>query len=216
MTGVAELGAIRQALVKGRISEAMTGRALIPTRVTFEIEHGSVRRIVSAAFGPRDGGYYSLSVSGGAGVPEPPPADTLTLHLSLALADGRTATAARNITGADLARVARSVAFLSGPQAAPVIFGAPFAFDFVLPPPSVTLSGTVILDHDPAQPVLAATVSIGPLTTLTDAAGRFRLTPLPLTTPLTVNVDRAGTETDFTFHPDFSSRVNSTTLSLDA
>lgn len=216
MTGTAEIGALRQVIVKGRISEGLTRRGLSPSRVSLEIERADGRRrAVPAALALRDGGYYSLSMSEGAGLPEPPLAEALVLHLSVRLPDGREAALNLGLTGADLARQTRVIDLDGRAFGAPVIAGAPFVLDVVMDPLPVTLTGTLVADHDPARPIAGATVAIGPLVTLTDTSGRFRLTPLPVASPLTITVSRAGTDTDFVFHPDFTSRANSAALSLD-
>lgn len=213
MAAPAEIGRMRQALVTGRIAERLTLRPLRPQTLTLELVRAAGARALPVVAGFRAGGWYALTLPSGAALPAVPMAEAAELRLMVTLADGRVQTAARAVSGADLASLARPVLLEGARFAAETVAGAPFALDCLFDPSPVMLAGVVIANHDPALPVPGATVSAGAESAATDDRGRFRLS-LPVAAEVAVRVTHAAATADFTHRPDFLTPLNLTELSI--
>lgn len=214
MTGVAELGRLRQVLLAGRIAETVTGRPLVAAAARLEVLEAGAARALPADFRQDPSGWYAFSTSGLPALPTPPLTGPASLRLTVTLADGRVRQGLAALDDAGLARVARVIRFGSAGFAATVLAGAPFALDLTFDPAAIALSGMVIGDHDPAQPVANASVSMGALAATTGSDGRFRLGPLPVASVLSISVDHGATHASFPFRPDYSTPLNHTELSI--
>lgn len=215
MSGTRELGLLNQLLVKGRVSEAVTGRSLDGFGAVLETVHAGRTRTVPARLMVKPAGYFGLALAGGHGIVAPLAADAVTLRLTVTLADGRSLAVELVVTGADLARGEMPVTVSGQTLSGTAVSGAPFAMDAVFDPKPVTLFGTVIADNDPAQPVDAADVVAGELSATTDGRGQFRLGPLPLQDSVTLTISKGTVSADFPFRPDFDTTANVAAFSLD-
>ena len=210
-----EISALRQVLVKGRVSETLTGRGLSQFDLMLDLIRGSGTHQLPVEPAIKPQGYFGLSMSGPGSDMVLPAAEPVTLRLSVTLPDGRARSVEIALTGADLTPVNQPFSIGGGTQTALTVPAAPVRLDCAFDPLPVTLFGTVIANNDPAVPVAGATITAGTLSDTSDARGNFRLGPLPLLASLDVSIIQGPDSETFAFRPDFTTRTNTAIFSLE-
>ncbi|MGD9749797.1 MAG: hypothetical protein AB7W59_02260 [Acidimicrobiia bacterium] len=215
MNPLADIAALRQVLVSGRVSEAITGRALAGFTAQLDVVGDGWARSLPVDATLKAQGWYALSCSGPSGHLILPPEDEVELRLSITLPDGRRGRAGVTSTGAELTPVRQPVTIAGEIHDLLVVPAAPIRLDCSIPPAPIALSGQVIIDNDPRATVAGATISIGELTTTSDASGSFQLGPIPLEAVLVVQIIADAASVEATFRPDFTNRNNTAVFSVD-
>lgn len=205
----------RQVLAFGRVSDAVRGTAVSWARIVLEyrVDGQRGRLPVQINFGP--GGWFAAHLPAAALAGGVLAASAQIDVLATITAPGyRSVTLSRRVAGSHFVTEQIDLAHLPG-QRLTRWAGEALDFSAALDPPAVALRGVVIHDHDPAQPVGAATVTVSPAPAVTaDGAGRFFISALPLTRLVQITVSDGANEQTHQWPVDFGHPVNSATLSL--
>lgn len=213
--------ALRQAIVSGRVADAITGAGLDVH--TAEL-HYNIPAISSdwvafpAQFCSSTGGWFSFQSDPWRTALEFVGIAQVNLRVRFGLI-GRPEAERIVLVDTDQLRTEDANVTIGGkPAVVKRIPGAPFEFSLSLDPAPVALAGYVLRDNDPAAPAPSASVSIldpaSATTATTDASGWFRLDALPLANTVTIRAADGGNTVDQVVHPDFSKPVNETVLSV--
>lgn len=205
----------RQLLLRGRVSEAITGRGLAPSEIRVEAEQGAVRAALPVTITHKPGGWYGAHLVPRGVWPVFAPAPDVTLWVTFTLPGRAPSLLSQTVSASalDLTSVALSLA--GQPVHADRISGAPFDFSLSLDPLPVALAGTVIRDHDPSDPIAGVTLTAAPAApVLSDAQGQFFIPALPVLEQVQIGLSTGGPVTNVTLTPDYARRVNMATLSL--
>lgn len=205
----------RQVIAMGRVSERVTGRGLggLQGALTFRTDGGTARAL-PARFEARGEGYCAFSVIPGRDMPDLSGATTVTLRAEYRRGGAAPVVVERTVPGSALAVQAQPRTVAGQPVEVLVMPGAPFDLSAEVDPAPVALSGIVIRDHDPSEPVANVSVAAGPASAVTDAGGRFLISPLPLVAEVVLDLTEGATTTQHPYRIDYARPVNTATLSL--
>jgi hypothetical protein len=205
----------RQTIIKGRVSEAVTGRTLAPTSAALEFTHAAKSGFLPATLLAKPGGYFALHLSPGRAMPGLTGHGPVTLKLTLGFSGRAPVNVSKNFPEVQLSIIDRPVEVASTLLVTRVVSGAPFVFDIVVPAVAVGLRGIVLKKTDPDQPLANVSVKAGNLApVLTGANGRFAIDALPVTETVDLVLQGTGQPVNVTFRPDYLTPVNTVTLSL--
>lgn len=211
----------RQAVATGRLTEGITGFAFPVFDAALHYEDpGSAGRWLDypATFKRGNGGWFAFHLDPQRAAPALDGIAQVNLRMTFAVPGRSPLEVTRSTPGPDLQPTETAVTIAGQPVNVLLLPGAPVDFSTSLDPLPVALAGYVLRDHDPETPAPGATVSItapaAPTTTLTDAAGWFRLEPLPLAAAVTVRATDGARSVEQTVHTDFSTPINQTILSV--
>jgi hypothetical protein len=206
---------VRQNLVTGRVSERITGRGLAVDSATLTAKVGAAPRLpLAARFLRRAEGYFAFSILPDREMPDFSAAPNVTLRAEFRLGSGAPVFSEHTVAGSALALVETTRKVAGQDVKLRTIKDAPVDLSVEIDPLPVALQGIVLREHDPAEPIAGIGVEAGPAQTVTDAQGRFFLSPLPLLAAVTLKLTEKGTTTNHPFRVDYSNPVNSATLSL--
>jgi hypothetical protein len=205
----------RQTIIKGRVSEAVTGRPLVPLSAALEFTHASKSGFLPATLLAKSGGYFALHLSPGRSMPELTGHGPVTLKLTLGFSGRTPVNVSKIVPEVQLSIIDRPVEVASTLLVTRVVSGAPFVFDIVVPAVAVGLRGIVLKKSDPDEPLANISVKAGNLApVLTGANGRFAIDSLPITESVDLVLQGAGQPVTVPFRPDYLTPVNTVTLSL--
>lgn len=205
----------RQTIVKGRVTEAVTGRSLTPISAALEFSHNTALGFLPATLLAKSEGYFALHLSPGSSMPNLTGHGPVTLKLTLGFQGRAAINASKSIPNVQLSVIDRPVKVGSDLLMTRAISGAPFVFDFVVPAAPVGLRGIVLKKSDPDEPLANVSVKAGNLApVLTGANGRFAIDALPITETVALVLQGAGSPVNITYRPDYLTPVNTVTLSL--
>ena len=205
----------RQTIVKGRVTEAVTGRPLSPTSAALEFNHAAKSGFLPATLLAKPGGYFALHLSPSRSMPGLTGHGPVTLKLTLGVAGRAPVNVSKVIPEIQLSIVDRPVKVGPAMLVTKVVSGAPFVFDIVAPAVAVGLRGIVLKKTDPDQPLANVSVKAGNLApVLTGANGRFAIEALPVTETVDLVLQGTGSPVNITFRPDYLTPVNTVSLSL--
>ncbi|MCA9938278.1 MAG: carboxypeptidase regulatory-like domain-containing protein [Anaerolineales bacterium] len=213
-----------QALIVGRITDALTGDALLtsPT-LTLAYQGPADEPLRLYPLTPRlfPGGLFVFSASPRAAFPRLAPGDTLDLRLIANAPGYETQEIPFSLTSADLAlqKVMRTI---GDRQVLVDILNAPVSTqDIALLPQPVHLGGCVVEADDPHNPIPNVRVRVitpenrGPA--ITDADGFYMLKDMPLAQEISVRARRVGYETiTQTIRLDYRQPVNQLNFALNS
>ncbi len=209
--------ALRQALVKGRMSETITGRGLEIADAALESGQDGQSAPIPAKLVTKPGGYFALQLDPGRDMPDLAGGGAVTLTMHLILSGRDPVEVARVVHPADLAVADHEVTAAGRTVTVKTVAGAPLDFSTALPPAAVALAGTLLRDHDPSDPITGVEVRAdGGAPAVTDAGGRFFIAALPVAEIVTLTLREGADETSVPFRPDYALRINTITLSLDS
>jgi hypothetical protein len=206
---------VRQNLATGRVSERITGRGIAVDSAILTAKVGVAPPLpLAARFLKRAEGYFAFSILPGRDMPDFSAAANVTLRAEFHLGSGAPLVSEQSVAGGTLALVETTRKVAGQDVKLRTIKQAPVDLSVEIDPPPVALQGIVLREHDPAQPIAGITVEAGPVQALSDAQGRFFLSPLPLLAEVVLKLTENGTTTNRAFRVDYSRPVNSATLSL--
>lgn len=207
--------ATRQALISGRIREAVTGRAVDGCTIQATYAQGPRTGVFTATTATKPGGWFVLHADPSRDVPDFSGGGDVTLTVRIDCPDRTPAEASLVRPEADLLVVDRTVTINGTAQSILAVSGAPFEISPLLALPPVALEGTLIRDFDPESPASGVTVTAAPAApVISDAAGRFFIPALPPAETVTLALEDGASLVDHSFRPDYSRRKNTLTLSL--
>lgn len=207
----------RQAVLTGRVFERLSERDVTGlTARLLLVASGGARRPLPARFVLRPGGWFAFFLDPGRDLATFQDADAAALRVEFA-APGRPDQAQEvPVVAADLRPVAATVTI--GGQPVPIRRLAARAPTLSAPfdPAAVALEGVILREGDPEDPASGAQAAIGALSAVADAAGRFRLAPLPLSAEVALTVTDGAQVSQHRHRIDWESPVNRIVLSLPA
>jgi hypothetical protein len=205
----------RQTLIKGRISQQLTGLGLPVQTAVLRYSHAEGSGVLPAQLATKPEGYFAMQLAPASEMPAFDGIADVTLELDITLRDGTKLTLNRVVPRVDLAVVNRTADLLGSPANFPRVAGAPFDFSVARDPAPVRLQAQVLNAADPSNPAAGIAVTVGALPTITtDAEGRFVVAALPVVASLPISFDDGTNQTEITFHPDYSRSVNIATFSF--
>lgn len=220
---------MRQALASGRVSDSISGRGLDAFGAALHYSFGGKSGVFPTTVTHKTDGWYALQLVPGMHMPELVGAGAVTLTVQITV-PGRAPLEISQVVDSSRLAVVRSSLFIKGSTVAVYgLAGAPVEFSVAVPPRPVALSGKVVRNHDVEDPVLGVVVRahggsiVGPLdveplpdgpTAVSDAGGRFFLAPLPVAKTVTVTAIEGEKHRRTVIRPDYSTPVNTVTLSL--
>lgn len=199
----------RVVVVAGRAAERLTERALPVTDATLIWQFGATEGVMPTMFHAKPGGYFALQLDPTQDYPDFNGAGTVTLQLTLTFADAPDAVLSIAVPEADLIPTARQQAIAGRDYDVIHLPGAPIVLNHAPDPMPVALEGQILINANPATPGAALDVTVGgtgPVTT--DATGRFRTGPLPLTATVAVSMTDGADTTNITQPLDFTTALN--------
>lgn len=212
---------VRQAIITGRVSDALTGEALkIQPSLTlsWRIDDSSEFRAVAAPLRIKpcaDFAFYGIPELF---FPELEEGQSLQCCLGVQAEGYQDATATFTLNRSQVSPAAITETY-SGFTAALSKLDVPVRIENIaLQPRPVNLAGLVVEDNDIATPVSGASISIttpaGGGTATTDAQGCFRIDNLPVVAKVTVQVSSEGNSISEEVLVDYRQRINQRTFSL--
>jgi len=206
---------LRQALVTGRFSEAITERPIDGFDAALDYAHADGGGTFPAVLSTKPGGWFTLHLQPDRDMPDLSGTGTVTLTLRLSRAGQPDVTVAQDVPDAALALVDTTRTVAGQEVTARRIAAAPFAFAATTAPRSVLLDGLVLFDNDPETPATGITVTAAPADPVaTDGAGRFRIPALPVSARVTLAFDAGGAVTERTLRPDYPRPAMAATFSI--
>lgn len=206
---------VRQVLVHGRVSEAVTHRVFDDFTVALSYANAAGQGALAVRLQRKSGGYYALHLDPVRDMPDLSQDGAVTLALTITLAGRAPLVLQKDIPAAEFARAAKPVAIGAQILDAHVLVGAPFVFDFILPARPVGLRGIVLENHDPEAPLAGIKIRAGDAPqVISGANGRFAIDALPVTEIVSIELEGAGPVETVDFRPDYEIPVNTITLSL--
>lgn len=205
----------RVVVAGGRAAERLTEVGLEVVDATLVARVGADVFAMPVKFHAKPGGYYAMQLDPSRDYPSFPEGSTVTLEVTMTLADGTVETRSADVPAADLAPTARTQELAGQDFRVIDLPGAPVTIDVRRDPSAVMLEGLVLTNGNPASPGAGLDVTVGgtgPFTT--DADGRFRTGPLPLTTSVAVSITDGDDTTNSTYNLDFSAALNRATFSF--
>ena len=184
----------RQALITGRITDALTGGAPRTPPVVAVVRDADGRTLEDVVIRSLAGGQYIVH-----GVPSAlPTAVGIVLRVEVTAQGYAPTQQSVTFAAADLTRVARDIS-IKGETTRTFVIAAPArGRDVALSPLPVTLVGRVGRAEDPTVPISGAQVritgpaSVGPVAT--DADGFFTLGPAPVVQSVILSITAPGRE----------------------
>ncbi len=205
----------RQAVVTGRAAERLTERALEVTEASLTWQVGPAEGPMPVTFLSKTGGYFALQLDPTQDYPDFAGAGTVTLELTLMIA-GAAVVLSTDVPEADLTPTARSQSIAGRDYTVIHLPGAPVTLDHTPDPAPVALEGQVLINANPATPGAGLDVTVGGTGPhATDANGRFRTGPLPLTATVAVSITDGTDTTALTQPLDFTTALNRATFSFE-
>jgi hypothetical protein len=206
---------LRQNLVAGRFSEAITERPIETFTASLSYAQNGVEGSFATRLLRKPGGYFALHHTPDRETPSLNGADPVTLVLALLRPDQPPLQLARDVPGSDLAIVGDQIGIGNQRKNVARLAGAPFTFVATVPPAPVMLNGLVLFDGDPEVPATAIAVRAGALPAVTtDPTGRFRIPALPVAETVTLTFDDGTTQTERLIRPDYAAAQMTTTFSI--
>lgn len=205
----------RQTIIKGRVTEAVTGRPLSPVSAALEFTHATKSGFLPATLLAKSAGYFALHLAPGRSMPELTGHGPVTLKLTLGFSGHAPINISKIIPAVQLSIIDRPVKVASTMLVTRVISGAPFVFDVLAPASPVGLRGIVLKKSDPDEPLANVSVKAGNLApVLTGANGRFAIDALPVTETVALVLQGTGAPVNISYRPDYLTPVNTATFSL--
>ena len=205
----------RQTLIKGRVSEAVTGRPLSPVSAALEFSHAAKSGFLPATLLAKPGGYFALHLVPARSMPGLAGHGPVTLKLTLGFEGRAPVNVSKVIPDIQLSIIDRPVKVGTAMLVTKVISGAPFVFDVAAPAVAVGLRGIVLKKTDPDQPLANVSVKAGNLApVLTGTNGRFAIDALPISETVDLVLQGTGQPVTVPFRPDYLTPVNTVSLSL--
>lgn len=214
------LGVARQALVTGRVSNALTGEGVTPESLVLEMRLPGTTEFRPLRVGLRftSGGYFSAAGVAEQVLPQGLPADAdLELRFRVSAFAYSDLESVVVVPAPALKVVAEDAAL--GSHTLPVrLVTAPVLHHLLaLQPTPVGISGRVISDHDFNAPLAGISIQVTEPVVLapviSDAQGRFRIDALPVAEAVTLQVEGS----DSTIHHviDYTTPFNTRIISLN-
>lgn len=204
----------RQVLATGRISDAVSSRALSEYQVSIGCRIAGIDRKLPVSVGFRGGGWFTAHCL--ATVLPPGLAEEATVDLvSHVTAKGHSpGTLVRSVPGSHFA-LQDIQANPPGGHLVRAWSGGPIDFSLGLAPMAVALRGILIYGHDPARPVPGASVQVAGVPAATSGPdGRFFIPELPLVQMAELDIQDGAHAHTLHWSVDYSKPVNEAILSL--
>jgi hypothetical protein len=210
---------VREALVTGRVRDALTGVGLgAELALAWRVGASAAFRPVPARLARRGDGRFAYHADP-ARLPAIDPAATVALRLTTTVAGREPVEATRTTSGAAWALTPKTAPTSGGAVSWDGLAAPVAAFDVAVVPRAVALEGRVLRDHDPTTPAAGAVLAIvdppEPLTATADAAGFFRLAALPTAALVTLRITHGGDARDVAYRPDYQARINRAVFNVD-
>ncbi|MGV8937568.1 MAG: hypothetical protein ACOH2J_10625 [Allorhizobium sp.] len=206
---------VRQMLVRGKVSQAVTGRVFDDFTIGLSYTNAAGQGKLPVGLQRKSGGYYALHLDPIRAMPDLSQDGAVTLILSVTLPGRAPLVVQKTIGASEFARVAKPVTIGQQTLVAFVLAGAPLVFDVVLPASPVGLRGIVLEKHDPEAPLAGVKIRAGNAPeVISGANGRFAIDALPVTETVSIELEGAGPVETVDFRPDYEIPVNTITLSL--
>ncbi len=205
----------RQVLVRGRVSEAVTGRVFTDFAAMLSFSTATGQGSIPAKLQIKSGGFYSMHLEPSRDMSDLSKGGPVTLKLDITVPGRPPLSQSKVIPSAKFTLISKPVKIGNQTLTSRALSGAPFVFDFTVPAKPVGLRGIVLKKHDPDAPLAGVKIRAGTAPEVLSAAnGRFVINALPVVETVSIKLEGTGPIETVVFRPDYDIPVNTITLSL--